>query len=246
MDKAEAIAGLAALADETRLSVLSTLMRAGEEGLAAGDIAAAFDKPPSSLSGPLRHLRLARLIERRKRGKLTVYWAARGVLGELARFIAALEKQKETASALSLAPIPQGSPEFLGLSTTLAKNNLPADDLGGEGQRYFALVDSGGAAFGFGGLEGAGADQLIRSLIIYPPMRGKGAGRALVRLLERQAKQDGAQRLWLLTNDAEKFFARLRYKAVDRADAPKAITRTKQFAKLCPASAKLMVREVKG
>ncbi|MFO0990718.1 MAG: arsenic resistance N-acetyltransferase ArsN2 [Hyphomicrobiales bacterium] len=246
MERTQAIAGLAALADGTRLSVLSALMRAGEEGLAAGDIAEALDKPPSSLSGPLRHLRLARLIERKKRGKLTVYWAAKGVLGELARFIAELEKQKQTASALSLTPILQGSPAFLGLSTALTKYNLPADDVGGEGQRYFALVDDGGTAFGFGGLEGAGADQLIRSLIIYTPMRGKGAGRALVRLLEAQAKQDGAERIWLLTNDAEKFFARLRYKVADRADAPKAIMRTKQFAKLCPASAKLMVRVVKG
>ena len=168
------------------------------------------------------------------------------MLGELARFIAGLETQKETASALSLTPILKGSHAFLGLSAALTKNNLPADDLGGEGQRYFALVDAGGAAFGFGGLEGAGADQLIRSLIIHSPMRGKGAGRALVRLLEAQAKQDGAQRLWLLTNDAEKFFARLRYKLVDRADAPKAITRTKQFAKLCPARAKLMRKELKG
>src|SRR5690349_4623253 len=102
MEKAQAIAGLAVLADDTRLSVLSTLMRAGEAGLAAGDIAEALDKPPSSLSGPLRHLRLAGLIERRKRGKRTIYWAAKGVLGELARFIAELETQKQTARALSL------------------------------------------------------------------------------------------------------------------------------------------------
>jgi len=43
-----------------------------------------------------------------------------------------------------------------------------------------------------------------------------------------------------------KFFARLRYKVVDRADAPKAIALTKQFAKLCPASAKVMVKEFRG
>ena len=56
----------------------------------------------------------------------------------------------------------------------------------------------------------------------------------------------GAQRLWPLTLDAEKYFRRLGYKVVDRAEAPKAIMRTKQFPKLCPASAKLMRRELKG
>ena len=101
-----------------------------------------------------------------------------------------------------------------------------------------------GSAFGYGGLEGEGADQLLRSLIIYPTTRAQGMGRALVRLLEARAREEGAQRLWLLTNDAEKYFRRLGYKTVDRAQAPKAITRTKQFAALCPASAKLMVREL--
>ena len=74
--------------------------------------------------------------------------------------------------------------------------------------------------------------------------RAQGMGRVLVRLLEARAREEGAQRLWLLTNDAEKYFRRLGYKTVDRAQAPKAITRTKQFAALCPASAKLMRREL--
>jgi amino-acid N-acetyltransferase len=145
---------------------------------------------------------------------------------------------------LSLQPVPTASAGFIGMRGTLEKNNLPVDDLGGDGQRYFSLVDEGGAAFGYGGLEGQGADQLLRSLIIYPTARGTGMGRALVRLLEAKAREEGAQRLWLLTTDAEKYFRRLGYKTVDRAQAPKAIGRTKQFATLCPASAKVMVREL--
>jgi arsenate reductase (glutaredoxin) len=167
-----------------------------------------------------------------------------GALAELRLFIETFEASAARQTDWRLVPVSFGTQEAIGLRAALEKNNLPVDDFGGDGQRYFALVDQGGTEFGFGGLEGAGADQLLRSLIIHPPMRGKGAGRALVRLLERQAREEGAQRLWLLTQDAERFFARLRYKTVARDKAPKAITRTKHFAKLCPASAKLMVREL--
>lgn len=243
MNRPLAIARLAALADDTRLSVLAAVMRAGEEGISAGEIATIVGKPSSSLSGPLRHLRLAGLVERRKHGKLSVYRPARATFREVADFIAGLEKQAETASGLSLQPVPTASAGFIGMRGTLQKNNLPVDDLGGEGQRYFSLLDASGSAYGYGGLEGAGADQLLRSLIIYPESRAKGMGRALVRLLEARAREDGAQRVWLLTNDAEKYFRRLGYKTVDRGEAPKEIARTKQFAGLCPESAKLMRKE---
>ncbi len=152
----------------------------------------------------------------------------------------------ETTSGFALQPVPGESAGFIGMRATLEKNKLPVDDLGGEGQRYFSLLDRSGSAFGYGGLEGAGADQLLRSLIIHPAAQGQGMGRALVRLLEARAREEGAQRVWLLTNAAEKYFKRLGYKTVDRAEAPKAITRTKQFARLCPASAMLMRKELKG
>lgn len=241
-----AILQFASLAGPTRLSILRALIDAGEGGLTAGDIARRIDLPVSTLSSHLAHLLKADLVTRRRSGRTLVYAAVPGALAELRGFLEELEKGGGDPRGLKIVPIAQGSVEFIGLRATLEKAKLPVDDLGGEGQRYFTLLDASGTAFGYGGLEGQGADQLIRSLIVYPPMRGKGAGRALVRLLEAQARQDGAQRLWLLTNDAEKYFMRLGYKIVDRTEAPKAITRTKQFAKLCPASAKLMMRELKA
>ena len=246
MERDGAIARLNALADGLRLSLLGALAREHEAGLSAGELARILDIAPSTLSGPLRVLREAGLVERRKRGRLAVYRMERAALAELSGYVAGLAAPAKEASGLRLQPVQGESAGFIGLRGTLLKNNLPVDDLGGEGQRYYSLLDGSGSAYGYGGLEGAGADQLLRSLIIYPESRAKGMGRALVRLLEARAREDGAQRVWLLTNDAEKYFRRLGYKTVDRAQAPKAITRTKQFAKLCPASAKLMVRKVKG
>jgi N-acetylglutamate synthase-like GNAT family acetyltransferase/DNA-binding transcriptional ArsR family regulator len=244
MDQELAAHRFARLTSSARLGILRALVGAGQ-GLTAGDIGYATGLTGSTLSNHLAQLLKAQMVTRRKAGRALVYAIVPGALGDLRGFLESLEKSDGAAPGFRLVPVPLGTAEYMGLRATLAKNNLPTDDLGGEEQRYFALVDAGGTEFGYGGIEGAGADQLIRSLIIHPPMRGKGAGRALVRSLEAQAKQDGAQRFWLLTQDAERFFARLRFKTVERDTAPKAITRTKQFAKLCPASAKLMVREVK-
>jgi len=244
MERDGAITGLTALADDLRLSLLGALGREGEAGLSAGELALMLDIAPSTLSGPLRVLRQAGLIERRKRGRLAVYRMERAALAELSGFVAGLAAPVKAASGFVLQPVSGESAGFIGMRGTLQKNNLPVDDLGEEGQRHFSLLDASGTAFGYGGLEGQGADQLLRSLIIYPTARGQGMGRAMVRLLERQARADGAQRVWLLTNDAEKYFRRLGYKTVERGDAPKAITRTKQFTGLCPASARLMVKKI--
>jgi N-acetylglutamate synthase-like GNAT family acetyltransferase/DNA-binding transcriptional ArsR family regulator len=244
MKQERALLQFASLSAPTRVAILRALVGAGEAGLAAGEIAQATGLAASTLSSHLAHLLKSGLIVRRKSGRSLVHAAVPGALDDLRNFLQEFEASAAQQTQWRLVPVPFGTQEAIGLRAALQKNNLPTDDLGGDGQRYFALVDQGGTEFGYGGIEGAGADQLIRSLIIHPPMRGHGAGRALVRLLERQAQQDGAQRLWLLTEDAERFFVRLRYKTVARDTAPKPITRTKQFAKLCPASAKLMVREI--
>jgi N-acetylglutamate synthase-like GNAT family acetyltransferase/DNA-binding transcriptional ArsR family regulator len=244
MDQELATIRFASLAALIRLAIMRTLLGAGQ-GLSAGEIGDATGLAASTLSSHLAQLLKAELVTRRKSGRALIYTAVPAALEELRGFLETLEKGGDDPRGLKLVPIALHSAGFIGLRGTLLKNNLPVDDLGGEGQRYFSLLDASGSAYGLGGLEGAGADQLLRSLIIYPEARGTGLGRALVRLLEARAREEGAQRVWLLTNDAEKYFRRLGYKTIDRAQAPKAITRTKQFAGLCPESAKLMRKELR-
>jgi len=64
---------LAALAQETRLSIFRLLIEAGHDGLAAGDIAAALDVPAPTLSFHLAQLTHAGLLERRRRSRSIVY-----------------------------------------------------------------------------------------------------------------------------------------------------------------------------
>ncbi len=80
----------------------------------------------------------------------------------------------------------------------------------------------------------------MRSLVISGDARGAGVGHALVTALETACVTDGIGELWLLTFDADLFFAKLGYVIRDRADAPDAIRNTEEFRALCPADAVLM------
>ena len=59
------------------------------------------------------------------------------------------------------------------LRLALGAAQLPTDDLGGPDQMFFSLSDDDGL-IGFIGLEGNGADRLLRSLVVLPTRRGKG------------------------------------------------------------------------
>ncbi len=73
MNTKQAIPALAALAQETRLAIFRMLVARGPEGLAAGDIAAKLDLPPSSLSFHLAQLNHAGLILQRRQSRSLIY-----------------------------------------------------------------------------------------------------------------------------------------------------------------------------
>ena len=63
---------LAALGHEARLSIFRLLVKAGEEGLRVGDIAAHLEIAPSTLAHHLSSLVDARLVLQEKRGREVV------------------------------------------------------------------------------------------------------------------------------------------------------------------------------
>jgi amino-acid N-acetyltransferase len=119
---------------------------------------------------------------------------------------------------------------------------LPTSDLQ-AGSRFFVLEDERGLV-GFGGLQGSGSDQLIRSVVVVPGLRHRRMGPALVKRLVEQAKADGAERLWLLTTEADQFFADLGWTAGERGSAPDTVRSTGLFQDICPSTAVLMVRSL--
>jgi ArsR family transcriptional regulator len=75
MEGSEAIAALAALAQESRLDVFRLLVRAGAEGMPAGQIAERLELPPTTLSFHLNQLRQAGLVTFRRDGRSLIYSA---------------------------------------------------------------------------------------------------------------------------------------------------------------------------
>ena len=75
MKPASAIEALAALAQEHRLALFRLLVRAGDNGMAAGAIAENLGVPNSSLSFHLAQLRKAGLILQERRHRSLIYRA---------------------------------------------------------------------------------------------------------------------------------------------------------------------------
>lgn len=75
METTDALAALAALAQETRLGVFRRLVAVGPNGLSAGEIATAVDVPPSTLSFHLRELEAAGLLRSWRRQRQILYAA---------------------------------------------------------------------------------------------------------------------------------------------------------------------------
>jgi DNA-binding transcriptional ArsR family regulator len=75
METTTAVTALAALAQETRLSIFRLLVEAGPEGMPAGRLAEILSVPGATLSFHLKELAHARLISPRQEGRFIYYSA---------------------------------------------------------------------------------------------------------------------------------------------------------------------------
>lgn len=87
MELSKATGILSSLAQETRLDVFRTLVEAGDDGLAAGEIAARLSVPPSSLSHHLKELKIAGLVVCRRDQRRLIYRARYETMRDLLAFL---------------------------------------------------------------------------------------------------------------------------------------------------------------
>jgi DNA-binding transcriptional ArsR family regulator len=87
MEMTHAVRALAALAQDTRLSIFRLLVEAGTTGLAAGEIAAAVGVSPTNLSFHLKELAHAGLVRSRQDGRYVFYSANYGQMNELLTYL---------------------------------------------------------------------------------------------------------------------------------------------------------------
>ena len=126
----------------------------------------------------------------------------------------------------------------------LSQAGLPAEDLAAEHMQNFLVAAVKGVPVGMVGLEAFGNVGLLRSLVVDATGRGCGIGAQLVAALERLAISGGVDELWLLTIDADSYFANRGYVRRERVEAPESIQNTKEFSDLCPGDAVLMSKRL--
>jgi N-acetylglutamate synthase-like GNAT family acetyltransferase len=83
----------------------------------------------------------------------------------------------------------------------------------------------------------------LRSLVTLPPWRGAGVGRAIVALIEQEARLRGCDAIYLLA-PAPEYFARAGYAALSRDAVPEAVRASSQFHSPICAAAVAMVKEL--
>lgn len=125
----------------------------------------------------------------------------------------------------------------------LARCGLPHADIGVHLQ-HFQVALEGERLLGAIGVELYGQVGLLRSLAVSEAARGQSLGRRLCTQLECYAGAQGAQALYLLTENAAGFFARLGFAEIGREQAPDVVRATQEFVHLCPASATCMVKRI--
>jgi DNA-binding transcriptional ArsR family regulator len=87
MDMTSSLACLSALAHAGRLAIFRLLVKAGPDGMAAGDIARQLKTAPNTMSAQLLVLSNAGLIHARREGRSIIYAADFERMRELLQFL---------------------------------------------------------------------------------------------------------------------------------------------------------------
>jgi N-acetylglutamate synthase-like GNAT family acetyltransferase len=147
------------------------------------------------------------------------------------------------AQHAQLFALPLATWERDGLKAALARAGLPVDDVAQDGPLFWRF-ERDDVPVGFAGLEVHGRDALLRSLVTLPPVRLRGIGGAMVAKMETEARARGADAIYLVTEGGAEFFAKLGYASCARDRLPAGIAASALFARLCPASASVMMKRI--
>ena len=126
------------------------------------------------------------------------------------------------------AIMPAGAEDRPAIEALLRAAGLPLD---GYDDTSFALARLAGELVGVAGIERHGEHGLLRSVAVAPDHRGKHLAEALVADRVGWAHADGARTVSLLTTGADRYFERLGFTRIERA----------QLARTCAGSSQLAI-----
>jgi len=135
------------------------------------------------------------------------------------------------------------NPTMARVAHLLGQCGLPSDDILPEYLPNFVLARDGESDVGVAGLQVFGSTALVRSVAVLPTHRSRRLGTKLLGAIEQRARSQGVKQLYLLTNDAQAFFAAHGYRESPRCSAPAEVQGCSQFGSSCCGAAALMVKE---
>lgn len=133
--------------------------------------------------------------------------------------------------------------DYAVVAALLEREHLPLDGL----RQHFenALVArAGNRIVGCAALEVYDGGALLRSVVVDAEYRGNGVGVELTQAAIQLATRRLVPAVYLLTTTAEWFFRKLNFEIVDRADVPRSVTASEEFAHACPSTAIVMRRYI--
>jgi amino-acid N-acetyltransferase len=136
---------------------------------------------------------------------------------------------------------PASAEDLITIRSLLEEAGLPTSDLD-SARPEFVVLRADGRVTAAGALQHFGDSALLRSVVVAAARRGRGLGQTVVGELERRARSAHIGQLFLLTQTASDFFARLGYRIIERASAPPDMQQSEEFRSLCPASAICMCK----
>ena len=126
--------------------------------------------------------------------------------------------------------------DVLGL---LTRHRLPVDGLR-EHLATTLIARHAGRIVGSAALELYADGALLRSVAVATEQQGLGLGRELTEAAIALARDRRAPALYLLTTTADKYFPRLGFEAIERAEVPETVQTSVEFTSACPSNAIVM------
>jgi glycerol 3-phosphatase-2 len=130
-----------------------------------------------------------------------------------------------------------------GLADLLEKSGLDASGLEDRLARTVMSDDDAGAPIATASVETWDSEGLLRSVAVSEEARGTGLGLLAASAAIAVARSAGVQRVWLFTETAASFFARLSFEGVSRSALPAVVAGSSQaLDEACEAAAVMVLR----
>ncbi len=112
-------------------------------------------------------------------------------------------------------------------------NGLPTIGVESCYSNFLIATDAKGVWYGIAGVELYGQCALLRSVAVDESSRGMGYGKALVNAALSNARQNGVRDVYLLTENASKYFEKLGFTITDRNSIDEVVKESQEFGACC-------------